>query len=478
MKRLVTLVTVIVLCIALLPIGLAYAANNQAENFRATTADGASIALKRYRPEAGAPFNDRAQPVVFMPGASANFNEFDIRTPEGKSYNVTLPANLPDWARDDPYIARDPMKFYSVAYYLYDHGYDVWLANYRGQGRAPNRSSSAWNAALDQFGIYDVDAAVRLVRRVTGKKPVYVGHSMGCTIALIYLQGAVFQGGWNPHVVSDPAQVAERNGGEGPGALKGLVDLDGPLTPATKIAVPDIAWLAMLFPIYINLRPVSKLVGEGVAEPVMFIEQVLWAIRQCLPPELDDLLAGLYAINPANMDINVLKYMAACVLDGLPTHAAAQFTDGIKYNCLREYYRNGFLGRLRIVPPPPAPGDGFYYYSDNLAKISLPSLTLMDGTLDLTDPADVRKFYDRKTRNPLDECRLMTGTAHVDLVDGLSAPFETFPAIGNWLDRLCGLQNRTSETRKRSAGRPNPLGVAIDYAGDWKGRSKLLRKGA
>lgn len=420
-----------------LPAANAALAAAPAEDFRARTEDGASIAMKRYRPEPTAPFNTGGQPVIFMPGATANFNEFDIRTPAGKIYNITLPVNLPDWARDDPYVTRDPMKFYSMPYYLYDRGYDVWLANYRGQGRVPNRSGDASNAALDQFGIYDVKAVVKRVRQVTGRKPVYIGHSMGCTMAYIYLEGAVFQAGWNPRVTSDPAQVAERNGGEGPGALKGLVDLDGPLTPPSKIEVPDLAWWVMAFPFYFNLRPVMRLVGEGAAEPVMFIEQVLLAVRECLPDAVEEMVAGLYAINPANMDINVLKYLGTYALDGLPTHAAAQFTDGMKFNCLREYYRNGFLGRFIVIPPAPRPGDGYFYYSDNLAKISLPTLVLADATFDLTSPADIERFYNSKTRNPLDEYHVMPGTAHVDFVNGLSAPYQTFPLVGGWLDRLC-----------------------------------------
>jgi len=438
MKRSIAVFLALVLCALLVPAGLASAASADPNQvYHVATDDGASIAISHYRPESGAPFREGAQPVVFMPGAGANYNEFDVRTPAGKTYNVTLPANLPDWARGDPYIARDPMKFFSMAYYLYDQGYDVWLSNYRGQGRGESSSTGGWNASLDQFGAYDVKAVVRGVRQMTGRKPVYIGHSMGSTIAMIYLEGAVFNGWWNPHVASDPAQVAERNGGAAPGSIKGFVDLDGPIAPPSTMEVPDLAWLALIPPIYIDLRGVMTLIGEGTAEPVRVIEQVLWAIRQFLPPALDSLLAMLYAINPANMDINVLRYMSAYALDGLPTHAAAQFTDAMKFRRLREYYRNGLFGRFILFPPAPRPGDGYFYYSDNLGKVSLPSLVLVDATLDLTDPADVQTFYQRKTRNALDEMRLMQGTAHVDLVNGLSAPMQTFPAIGDWLGRLC-----------------------------------------
>ncbi len=71
-----------------------------------------------------------------------------------------------------------------------------------------------------------------------------------------------------------------------------------------------------------------------------------------------------------------------------------------------------------------------------MSKVSLPSLVIADATVDLTDPADIKKFYDTKTRNALDEFHVMPGTAHVDVVCGLKAPYDTFPAIGSWLRKL------------------------------------------
>jgi hypothetical protein len=92
--------------------------------------------LEHYIPEPGVQFNYGKQPVLLMPGLLGNSNEFDIHTPDNPAgmYQVSLPEELPDWAKDDQYIKRDPMKFYSMAYYLYSQGYDVWLANYRGEG--------------------------------------------------------------------------------------------------------------------------------------------------------------------------------------------------------------------------------------------------------------------------------------------------------------------------------------------------------
>jgi hypothetical protein len=200
--------------------------------------------------------------------------------------------------------------------------------------------------------------------------------------------------------------------------------------------MPGLVWWFMAPPIYLNVRLLSKLFGEGLSEPVIAVEQFFWAIRQQLPPWLDSLVASLYSINPSNMDVNVVKYMGAYSVDGMATHAMAQFTDAMTCGKLREYYRNGLFGRFRVYPTVPEPGDGLYCYSDNLGSISLPSLVLADSTVDLTRPDDVRRFYDSKTRSALDEYHVMPGTSHVDLVNGLRAPFDTFPAIGSWLRKL------------------------------------------
>lgn len=178
-------------CITERPYGFAavLARAASAEDFQVATEDGASLGLKHYRPENEAAFNTGRQPVLLMPGVLANFSYLDTHTPEGRSYPVKLPDVLPDWAKGDSRVKSDPMKLDSMAYYLYHRGYDVWLANYRGQGRAPNRSWGWWNADIDHYGIFDVKAVVMKVRELTGKRPVYIGHSMGGTMAYIYLEG-------------------------------------------------------------------------------------------------------------------------------------------------------------------------------------------------------------------------------------------------------------------------------------------------
>ncbi|MEW6424748.1 MAG: alpha/beta fold hydrolase [Bacillota bacterium] len=386
------------------------------EIYYVTTTDGIVLAMKRYRPDSNASMNIGKQPVILMPGLTANINYFDIRTPAGENYNVKLPANLASWAAGDPYIQADPMKYYSLPYYLWKQGYDVWLANYRGQGRYPVKSGGRYGYAIDELGIYDMPAIVKKVYEVTGKHPVWIGHSMGSTMAYMYLQGAKFRVASyaDSHVVSDSALVAERNNGTGKQALKGLVDLDGPVIPVgSPPSIFDAAiWTALSVPSYVDLQLLSSLGLTGITGLVDFSSST----------------------NANNIDKNVADYIQKYAVDGFSTRTAAQYGDASTNKKLREDYKNG--NPLLVFPPKPRTGDGYYYYSDNLSKISLPTLIIADSTVDITDPNDIQNFYNKKSRNAKDAFYIIPGTAHVDLVVGLNAPTELYPKIGHWLESL------------------------------------------
>jgi hypothetical protein len=183
-------------------------AGQESDRYLARTADCVELVTKRYRPDQGASFGKSGQPVIPMPGFIANFNEFDIRTPAGKDYGVQLPPRPASWVRDDPYIRKDHTKYYSLAHYLWAQGYGVWLANCRGEGREPYPSGGAGAYRVDDLGVYDLPALIREACRVTGRHPVWIGHSMGATMACVYLQGAAYDPEGSGHVISDPALAA------------------------------------------------------------------------------------------------------------------------------------------------------------------------------------------------------------------------------------------------------------------------------
>ncbi len=80
---------------------------------------------------------------------------------------------------------------HSLAAWLVGEGFDPWLLDLRGHGRARRHVDGApqlsgWT--VDHYGTADVAAAVAHVRAVTGYRKVgYVGHSMGGMVGAIYV---------------------------------------------------------------------------------------------------------------------------------------------------------------------------------------------------------------------------------------------------------------------------------------------------
>lgn len=124
-----------------------------ARTVRIATEDGATVALHHHACADG-------PPVLLVHGISSNARFWDLD------------------------------EDHSLASWLADRGHDVWLLDLRGHGEAlwdadDRRQWAGWT--VDDYGRYDVAAAVDHVRAVTGFATVgYVGHSMGGMVGGIY----------------------------------------------------------------------------------------------------------------------------------------------------------------------------------------------------------------------------------------------------------------------------------------------------
>ncbi|CAH1159899.1 unnamed protein product, partial [Phaedon cochleariae] len=82
----------------------------------------------------------------------------------------------------------------SMAFLLYEAGYDVWLGNYRGteysQGHENMNSTQReyWDYSVDDIALKDLPAMLQLVTFHAGHrgKIIYIGHSLGTTAGIIY----------------------------------------------------------------------------------------------------------------------------------------------------------------------------------------------------------------------------------------------------------------------------------------------------
>jgi len=76
-------------------------------------------------------------------------------------------------------------KTNSLGYILSDAGFDVWLANSRGNRyTAALDANKAWTFSFDEMAYYDIPAVVTYITGKTGaKKLSWVAHSQGCAIS-------------------------------------------------------------------------------------------------------------------------------------------------------------------------------------------------------------------------------------------------------------------------------------------------------
>ncbi len=99
-------------------------------------------------------------------------------------HGVTLASNC--------FTCLDPES--SMAFYLADAGFDVWMANTRGntysRGNRNYRSSDNgyWYSSLDELALIDLPTQIDFVLGKTGHGSLaFVGHSQGCTLPLMLM---------------------------------------------------------------------------------------------------------------------------------------------------------------------------------------------------------------------------------------------------------------------------------------------------
>ena len=101
----------------------------------------------------------------------------------------------------------------SLARYLWQQNFDVWIIHPRATAGSEGRQSSA---SLDDFASNDMPAVIEYVGLKTGQKPVFVGHSQGGISAIISLMGATKS-------TASTVSLSDEEAAKRQSALKGLV---------------------------------------------------------------------------------------------------------------------------------------------------------------------------------------------------------------------------------------------------------------
>ncbi len=389
---------------------------------RALTSDGVLLGMRRY-PRPNAP------PVLLLHGLAQNLHGWDL-----------------------------PVPGHSLARHLSAAGFDVWLGNLRGHGRRPHRSGAGARAArIDDYGLLDVPALLDRVRRVTGRPPLVVGHSMGGIATLMCLQGAAYDA--QGRVIIDPARAEARQR-----AVAGAVLVAVP--PGLRWDVrPGLAsWLRgekwecnPLLQSVLARRPVRGLL-KRLPLDVFPTGGVARAVDRAaaLPGPFGLVGAGVVHVggaavsralahtlwNPENMDRALVEAETRHTLEDASRAVLHQFVDWIAHGTMREYTTDD------PARPP-------HVYADHLQSVQVPVL-MVAGELDrVVPPSQVVRHGLRNVGSSDRALLVLPGFGHNDLRVGLAAPTALYPRIVEWLRDRAAL---TLPNRAPASARAHDLG--------------------
>ena len=356
------------------------------EDHEFTTPDGVTLRVKRYA-------NPEGTPVVFFHGFNGNGFEFDL-----------------------------PRQGYNMAVFLARRGYDVWITHFRGCGVEPYRCDDGnWAHSIDTLAIFDAPTLIDNVSRITGKKPFWIGHSMGGMVLYMYLQGVRFEGDPGEfHVVSDPALVEERN---------------SKLAGGIPIASPPAMWWPRHHPF--------QIVSESSAGRSILGTMVLWnRLRGGFAPRvrfgsnakrsvlnrprglkfLSRSPIGIMLYNRRNTDSETSTSLVKWGADDASARMNVQLIDNVWNINLRQYFPFIF----RADP---------YDYTLNMQLIAAP-LLYITGDKDFANWEGIKRYGFDRVSSEDKQFVMLPGYGHTDLVMGKNVAFDVYPLIADWMDGL------------------------------------------
>lgn len=348
------------------------------EKHEFVTSDGARIRAKRYA-------NPGGNPVVLCHGLGCGGYAFDL-----------------------------PREGRNLGAYLAGRGFDVWIPSFRGCGHAPYWSECAdWRFSADHLGIYDVPSIVEGVAGATGKKPFYVGHSLGGTALYMYLQGTRFSD--DGLVVSDQDLSRERNS-----LIAGGITLG---SPAAAV-----------------LRGPASFINETITgRALLRLACLLVRLREKASPRsgvasaADRLLGGhprllmamsrspVYALiySRKNTDKDTTTSFFKWAMNDVPIRMYVQLLDALREVEIRQYRP------LKYQYGP-------YNYTENMDLITTPML-FVSGSEDFADKAGIKLYGFGCVGSAFREFVEIPGYGHTDLLIGAHAKEDVFSLLADWI---------------------------------------------
>jgi predicted alpha/beta hydrolase len=329
----------------------------------------------------GAPSRSERPIVEFARTA----DEWDLALHRYRSTRADLPPLLlcAGYACNRYFLDFD--ERYSLARFFARRGFDTWVLELRGRGFSESAVGSShgrtWN--FDDLVRFDVPAAIAHVRaRGTGRPPVWIGHSMGGMVMYAAL--------------GEDTALAE--------SLAGVVALAAP------VAFPPIASrLAQRLGEFLLLLPFPARL------PQRDLLVALWSLVGRSPR------AAQVGMNPHNVDQAIFG------------PALRHFICDVPRRKLQQFVRWSLTGTFQSA-------DGCVDYRANLSRIMTPVFVIGGAADQLATPDIVGLAFDRigsphkRYREFAKGPGVSADYGHVDLIFGLHAPDEVFPAISRWIE--------------------------------------------
>lgn len=175
-----------------------------AQQFDVTTRDGYILTIQRIvNPNVDSAYRKQLKPVILQHGLMSSsvdwvINSVDVRPSKwprvlnAKTKFAVDKNSIEGHQQMRRHDAKDSQEQpNSLGFYLANEGYDVFLANSRGNvygQKHVNMSSwmpKFWDFSFDEQIKYDLPDTIEFVQKLTGHTKVgYVGHSQGTTMAL------------------------------------------------------------------------------------------------------------------------------------------------------------------------------------------------------------------------------------------------------------------------------------------------------
>ncbi|XP_014212860.2 lipase 3-like [Copidosoma floridanum] len=301
---------------------------------------------------------------------------------------------------------------YSLAYFLADTGYDVWLGNNRGNVYSRNHTNMEptdryfWDFSFHELGMYDLPSSIDYILGVTRHRRIlYVGHSQGTTQLLVMT-----------------SQLPRYNGkialaaGLAPAAFTGY--LRGPITQLTKLTYFGV-WVGENFgyPEFGSRsrwgRFISRLFCQSAAPTQIFCSTKFY------------LLAGF----SPDIDLDKLTVIASHLPAGASWKQLIHYGQGYINPGYFRLYDYGNDNRNRLVYGYPTPPEY------KLEAITAP-IALFSSTNDwLATPKDI-ELLANKLRSVVYHRRISTNPFnHYDFIWGRTAPHIVFEPLMRLMEK-------------------------------------------